>query len=39
MIGLINSARELHGLQIGLVNHAGNNPAGLRWLPLLNFHK
>lgn len=37
-IGLFNSAKALHGLQLGLLNHAGNNPAGLRWLPVLNFH-
>jgi hypothetical protein len=21
-----------------LLNHAANNPKGLRWLPLINFH-
>lgn len=37
-VGLVNSAATLHGLQLGLLNHAGNNPALLRWLPLANFH-
>jgi hypothetical protein len=31
-------ARELHGVQIGLLNIAGNNPAALRVLPGLNLH-
>jgi hypothetical protein len=33
-----NKTEELHGLQIGLLNYAGNNPRLLRWLPLINFH-
>lgn len=37
-IGLLNTARRLDGLQIGLLNHAGNNPPMLRWLPILNLH-
>ncbi|MDG5768153.1 hypothetical protein QA596_11835 [Balneolales bacterium ANBcel1] len=35
-IGLYNFARHLNGVQIGLLNYAGNNPAGLRLLPLVN---
>jgi hypothetical protein len=37
-IGIVNQVNELHGLQIGMINYAANNPAGLRYLPLLNFH-
>jgi hypothetical protein len=37
-IGIYNRARELHGVQIGLLNYAGNNRPGLRWLPLINLH-
>jgi hypothetical protein len=37
-IGLVNWAEELHGVQLGLINHASNNPPGLRWLPLVNAH-
>jgi hypothetical protein len=33
-----NSTDNLHGLQIGLLNYAGNNPKLLRWMPLINFH-
>ena len=28
----------LHGVQIGLLNYAGNNRDGLRWLPIANVH-
>jgi hypothetical protein len=35
-IGLYNYARVLHGLQLGLINVARNNPPGLRILPLAN---
>jgi len=35
-IGIVNYARELHGLQLGLINIARNNRPGLRVLPLLN---
>ena len=28
----------LQGIQIGLLNYAGNNPDGLRWLPGINAH-
>jgi len=37
-IGLFNQSEELHGVQIGVLNHAGNNPAPFRWLPVLNLH-
>lgn len=35
-IGLVNVARELRGVQLGLINYAGNNPAWARVLPVLN---
>lgn len=38
-ISLFNQTENLHGLQIGLINYAGNNPKLLRWLPFFNFHK
>ncbi len=37
-IGIYNSADELSGVQIGLLNRAGNNPPGLRYLPFFNAH-
>lgn len=37
-ISVLNKTEELHGLQIGLLNYAGNNPKLLRWLPIINFH-
>jgi len=37
-IGLLNTTPELHGVQLGLLNHAGNNPPLLRWLPVVNLH-
>ena len=37
-IGLLNYARELHGVQVGLLNIAGNNRGLARVLPLLNLH-
>lgn len=37
-IGLLNYARELHGMQIGVLNIAGNNSSPFRVLPLLNGH-
>ena len=37
-IGIFNKAEELEGIQIGLLNHAGNNRGMLRWLPLINAH-
>ena len=35
-IGLLNTAWDLHGWQVGLLNYARNNPKGLRLLPLFN---
>jgi hypothetical protein len=37
-IGLVNYAKELHGLQLGLINIAGNNRGLARVLPVLNLH-
>jgi len=37
-ISLINIARELHGVQIGILNFAGNNRKGLKLLPFINMH-
>ncbi len=37
-VALINSTNRLQGVQLGLVNHAGNNPRGLKVLPILNVH-
>lgn len=37
-IGLVNWADELQGVQLGLLNRAGNNPPPFRVLPLLNVH-
>lgn len=37
-IGLYNSADQLHGVQIGLLNRAGNNRPPFRWLPFFNAH-
>lgn len=36
-IGLLNRTAELHGVQIGLLNYAGNNE-NFPWLPLFNAH-
>lgn len=36
--GLFNSTKKLKGMQIGIINHVANNPRGLRWLPIINFH-
>ncbi len=38
MIGLVNIANELHGVQMGLVNIARRNPSGRRVLPLINWN-
>lgn len=35
-VGLFNMASELEGIQIGLLNYAGNKRKGLRWLPFVN---
>lgn len=37
-IGLVNWTDELQGVQLGLLNRAGNNPPPFRVLPLLNVH-
>lgn len=37
-IALINRTKELHGMQIGILNFAGNNRRGLRLLPVINIH-
>jgi hypothetical protein len=37
-IGIYNSAYELHGVQIGVLNRAKNNKAPFKILPLLNVH-
>lgn len=37
-IGLYNSAYELHGIQIGVINRAKNNRAPFKTLPILNVH-
>ena len=37
-IGILNYARSLNGVQLGLLNYAGNNRPGLRWLPFVNAH-
>ncbi|MFO7588367.1 MAG: hypothetical protein R6X22_09865 [Gemmatimonadota bacterium] len=37
-IGLFNQSEELHGVQIGLLNHAANNRPPFRWVPLVNLH-
>jgi hypothetical protein len=37
-IGLFNMARDLGGVQVGLLNYAGNNPRFLRLLPGLNLN-
>jgi len=37
-VGGINATKELHGVQLGFLNYAGNNPKALRLLPLINMH-
>lgn len=37
-IGIVNYAEELHGVQLGLINIARNNPSGARVLPVMNYH-
>lgn len=37
-VGLINYTRELRGVQVGLLNYAGNNPHWARLLPVVNVH-
>lgn len=38
MIGLVNIADQLRGVQLGLVNIVRNNPTGRKVLPLLNWN-
>lgn len=37
-IGILNIARELHGVQLGLLNYAANNPPPWRLMPGVNLH-
>ena len=37
-IGVFNTADELHGIQIGVLNRARNNRPPFRWLPVVNAH-
>lgn len=37
-IALLNNTRSLHGVQLGLINYAANNPKWLRLLPVINMH-
>jgi hypothetical protein len=37
-ISAFNRTKELHGVQIGLLNYAGNNRSLFRWLPLININ-
>jgi hypothetical protein len=37
-IGIFNNAETLHGIQLGILNRAGNNTGIFRVLPLLNVH-
>lgn len=37
-IGVFNRTDVLRGVQIGVLNYAGNNPRGLQWLPGINAH-
>ena len=36
-IGIVNYARTLHGMQIGLINIARHNPSGRKMLPVVNW--
>jgi hypothetical protein len=36
-IGIVNYARELRGVQLGLLNIAKGNPRGRQVLPLVNW--
>jgi hypothetical protein len=38
VVGLLNIAEELHGVQIGLINIA-RNKRSFRVLPLVNYHR
>ena len=37
-IGLFNYTAQLKGVQLGLLNYAGNNPRWLKLLPVVNLH-
>ena len=37
-IGVINYARSLHGMQLGLLNIVRDNPGGRKVLPVVNWH-
>ena len=37
-VGLVNYSRDLKGVQLGVLNYAGNNPRWARLLPLVNAH-
>jgi hypothetical protein len=37
-IAIFNNVKELHGVQLGLINYAGNNRKWLRVLPVINMH-
>lgn len=38
MIGLLNFSENLNGIQIGLLNYAGNNKKLFRYMPFINFN-
>lgn len=38
VIAIFNRVETLEGLEVGVLNHAGNNHGWRRWLPLLNAH-
>jgi hypothetical protein len=38
VIGIVNYTPSLHGVQVGVINIALNNPTGLKVLPVLNAH-
>lgn len=38
MIGIVNIASQLHGVQLGLINIVRNNPGGRKVLPILNWN-
>jgi hypothetical protein len=37
-LGLVNHAWTLHGMQVGIINIAKNNPKGRRVLPIVNWN-
>lgn len=37
-IALFNHTKGLHGLQLGVINYAGNNRKLFRWMPFFNVH-